>query len=105
GEKMLVGLEEPAVDEQPRRIEQIDDGGHADGEVAAGVSELGGEVDLPRPGQGDDLVDVNVPAELARDAPGERAVAGDRFQTAGVAAAAAASVGHDSDVADLAGKA
>ena len=73
GEQAVVGLEQPAVDEQPRRVEQVDDGGDGDGEVAADVVELGRQIDLAGAGQADHLVDVYGPAEPLRDAPGQRA--------------------------------
>src|SRR3954467_13901070 len=84
-EQGVVGLEHAAVDEQPRRVEQVDDGGDGDREVMADVVEVGRQVALAGPRQGDHLIYVYVSAESFRDAPGQRGVVGDGLQAAGVA--------------------
>ena len=76
-----------------------------DGEVAAGVVEIGGQIDLAGAGQADDVVDGDGPAQPLRHAPGKGGIAGHGFEAADVAAAAAPAIGDDGDVADLAGQA
>src|SRR5689334_19753279 len=74
GKQGVVGLEHAAVDEQPRRVEQVDDGGDGDREVMADVVEVGQEVALAGARQRDHLIYVYVSAEPFRGAPGQRGV-------------------------------
>src|SRR5205807_1562691 len=84
-EQGVVGLEHAAVNEQARRVEQVDDGRDGDREVVARVIEVGREVALAAARQRDHFIYVYVSAEPFRDAPRQRGVTGDGFEAAGVA--------------------
>src|SRR5262245_39531706 len=74
-EKRLIDLEHSAVDEQTRRVEEIDHRGDGDGEVIRGFGEVGGQVDFSGCYQGDDLVNGDRSPQPARGTPGQRTVA------------------------------